>query len=430
MFKKLHIKLTLICTLITSVILVSSSILINFYLEKQQYKTEYSKFETSCTSIYNYLKSEKVITCSYIADVYDNNGINVYIEQNGTPLLHDSLNLNYDTFELSRSAYATAFDNYNLDVSDTYDKINDYKSVNFKTKDNLGKRYFVSCGIVPTKSNNNVTVVLIYTLDKFNHKKSRQRLLFIFVDTLAIISLSIFSNLFTKHTLKPIDESQKRQKHFIAAASHELRSPLAVIISSSQALNKSSEEDRDKFLHNITSESNRMATLVNDMLQLANANNNTLIMNFDLENIDTILIDVYEMFEYISKKEGINLTIDLPDYEIPKVKCDKQRIIQVLSILINNAFNYCNINGKITLRIRYSLKTVKIFIIDTGSGISDEDKKHIFEPFYRADRSHNNKEHFGLGLSIAYDIISLHKGKLSVSDTEGGGTTFCISLGA
>ena len=430
MLKKLHIKLTLICTLITSIILVTSSVFINCYLEKQLNKNEYSKFETSCCAIYNELKSQKHIKYRYITKLYNKTGICIYLKEDNNFLPDNDLYPLDNSAQLISNINAIAYYKYNFDISNTLKRSNNYKSINFKTKDSNRNKYYVSCGIVSTKSSDtNISVILIYSLNKYKHKILYERLLFIFVNIIGIISLYIFSYIFTKKTLKPIDESQKRQAHFIAAASHELRSPLAVIISSSQALDKCKEEDREKFIHNITSESNRMATLVNDMLQLANANNNTLKMNFNLENLDTILIDVYEMFEYISITKGIKLEIDLPDYEIPKIKCDKGRIIQVLSILINNALNYCKSNnGKIILKAKCIGKTVQLFVIDNGNGISNEDKKHIFEPFYRVDSAHNDKEHFGLGLSIAYKIIILNKGKLSVMDTIGGGTTFIITF--
>ena len=255
-----------------------------------------------------------------------------------------------------------------------------------------------------------------------------QNVTFIFIDIAALLSLGLFAYFFTKHTIRPIEKSQKKQVQFIASASHELRSPLAVITSASSALKKASPNEQEKFIDMITSESSRMAGLINDMLILASANNESWSINKSEEELDTLLLDTYEEFELLAKEKNISLSIELPDYEIPKCRCDKERIIQVLFILINNALNYTPSGGKVKLSLKAVNHHIEIYVIDNGIGISNSDKEHIFEPFYRRDSSHNSKEHFGLGLSIAYEIIKLHKGNIIIKDTLETGSTFIISL--
>lgn len=171
-----------------------------------------------------------------------------------------------------------------------------------------------------------------------------------------------------------------------------------------------------------------MSKLINDMLILASANNKSWSINFNDEEIDTLLLNTYENYELIAKEKNIKFYIELPQEEIPKYKCDKDRIIQVLSILINNAFSYTKENGLVKLNLSFKDNIIKIMVIDNGIGISENDKLHIFEPFYRSDSSHNNKNHFGLGLSVAKEIITLHGGSLYIQDTKGGGSTFIIKL--
>ena len=271
-------------------------------------------------------------------------------------------------------------------------------------------------------------MLIIYSLENCYNKIFFQNITFVFIDIIALLFLGFFAYFFTKHTIKPIEKSQKKQVQFIASASHELRSPLAVITSASSALKKASPKDQEKFIDMISSESNRMAKLINDMLLLASANNESWSINKTEEELDTILLNTYEEFELLAKEKNISLSIVLPDYEIPKCKCDKERIIQVLFILINNALSYTKAGGKIELSLKAFSNHIEIYVIDNGIGISDKDKMHIFEPFYRRDSSHNNKEHFGLGLSIAYEIIKLHKGNIIIKDTLEKGSTFIISL--
>ena len=107
---------------------------------------------------------------------------------------------------------------------------------------------------------------------------------------------------------------------------------------------------------------------------------------------------------------------------------DADRIKQVISIILSNAVSYTPDGGKIKIAYTSDNSRHIIRISDSGSGISAEDRQHIFERFYRADRSRTDRSHFGLGLSIAKEIIDLHKGSISVDDSELGGTCFAITL--
>ena len=105
-----------------------------------------------------------------------------------------------------------------------------------------------------------------------------------------------------------------------------------------------------------------------------------------------------------------------------------ERISQVLGILLDNAISYVPANGKIVLSLSQTETHFLIRVKDNGPGIPDSAKTSVFRRFYQADSARNNRQHFGLGLCIAYEIISLHKGTISVLDTPGGGSTFQISL--
>ena len=124
----------------------------------------------------------------------------------------------------------------------------------------------------------------------------------------------------------------------------------------------------------------------------------------------------------------IQIIVSLPEEPLPDCICDSERIIQVLTIFLHNAVSYTPEGGKIFLSADYMNKHYEIKISDTGVGISDEEKTKIFDRFYRSEKARSDKNHFGLGLSIAYDIITAHHGSIKVTDTPGGGTTFLILL--
>lgn len=427
MFKKLQINLTLICTIITSVILVLTSTIALRFFQKNLYTTEYNTFTNNAASCYSYIQSQETLSLQWLTQSEYNGNYSMYIAEKNTPLKITEFHTEKEYTQLVDKCIKIGKTKYSFDIKDTEINPNIYTSIDFTTSFK-NEKYFISLGVVP-KGESYVSVVLMHPLDNYYKQLYRQIVFYILIDFVAIILLSIFSYLFSKKAISPIVDSKKRQDRFIAAASHELRSPLAVILSSASALKKTkTKEESSRFIDTINAEGNRMSNLINDMLLLASANAKSWSINLNEEEIDTIVIDSYEYFELMAKEKSITFKLNIEDTSFPRYICDKERIIQVLSILINNAFNYCPKNGKVILKLQLTSSYIEILVIDNGIGISDSDKTHIFEPFYRADNSRNSKNNFGLGLSIAYEIIKLHKGDLSVSDTIGGGTTFSIKL--
>lgn len=171
-----------------------------------------------------------------------------------------------------------------------------------------------------------------------------------------------------------------------------------------------------------------MARLIDDMLVLANADNHTWTIQKSPVELDTLVLDCYEAFRLVAKDHQITLSVVLPNESIPCCHCDKNRIEQILSILLHNAISYGKKDGEILLTLEKEDFTFKIIVADNGIGISDKDKPYVFDRFYRSDTSRNKKEHFGLGLSIAREIVKLHKGSIHLEDTPGGGATFMVLL--
>ncbi len=427
MFKKLQINLTLICTIITSIILVLTSTIALSFFQKNLYTTDYNTFTNNAASCYSYIQAQETLSLQWLTQSEFNGNYTMYISENNTPLKITEFHTDKNYKKLVDKCIKIGKEKYSFDINDTELNLKIYTSIDFTTVFK-NQKFFISLGLIP-KNDSYISVVLMHPLDNYYKQLHRQIIFYILIDFFAIILLTIFAYLFSKKAIAPIIDSKKRQDRFIAAASHELRSPLAVILSSASALKKTKTlEESNRFIQTINSEGNRMSNLINDMLLLASANANSWSINLNEEEIDTIVIDSYEYFEIMAKEKSINFVLDIEDTIFPRYICDKERLIQVLSILINNAFNYCKVNGTVTLKLQLTNTYIEILVIDNGIGISDTDKIHIFEPFYRVDNSRNSKSNFGLGLSIAHEIIKLLKGTLSVSDTLGGGTTFSIKL--
>lgn len=289
------------------------------------------------------------------------------------------------------------------------------------------KDFYVSTALIP-KSHGTVSMIILYSLDSVKHKILLQRLAFSGAAFLAILALSICSWFFTGRMITPLEKSRQEQTEFIAAASHELRSPLAVILSGISAMKKADPKEQEHFLSVIEKEGTRMSLLINDMLSLSNADNHSWKMHPVFCELDTLLLDTYEKYEPLMQDHHMKFFIELPEEEIPSCPCDPERISQVLGILLDNAISYVPENGKIILSLSQTETHFLIRVKDNGPGIPDFAKASVFRRFYQADSARNNRQHFGLGLCIAYEIISLHKGTISVLDTPGGGSTFQISL--
>lgn len=171
-----------------------------------------------------------------------------------------------------------------------------------------------------------------------------------------------------------------------------------------------------------------MSALVSDMLTLSGSDNQRFSVQPKAVELDTLLMNSYEAFDPLARDKSIALSISLPEKALPPCSADPERISQVLSILLHNAISYTPEHGKIELSLTHKKEHFYLSVKDNGIGISDEDKKKIFDRFYRVEKSRSTKDHFGLGLSIAYEIIKAHNGSIQVTDAEGGGSIFTVVL--
>ncbi len=171
-----------------------------------------------------------------------------------------------------------------------------------------------------------------------------------------------------------------------------------------------------------------MQNLIRDMLLLANSDSGELPLRREFWQPDSILLHVFENYEPLAAKKSIRLSIQIPEELLPNCCCDRERIIQVFSILLNNALSYTPEGGKIHLSLTYEKPFLAFRFTDTGCGISDREKHLIFDRFYRSDQAHSDREHFGLGLCIAKEIVTSHQGRIGVENNPTGGSCFYVKL--
>ncbi len=245
--------------------------------------------------------------------------------------------------------------------------------------------------------------------------------LLICIGIFALLELLIFlvSRKITNWIIKPVEESFEKQKQFIADASHELKTPLAVIMASSEALESNPNES--KWLENIKSESDRMNKLIADLLELAKSEAVDDKSEFALGNLSKTIEKSILTFEGIMFEKGI--TLDYSIDENIELEMNEYKIKQLVSILIDNAIKHCDENGKITVNLKNE-KDIVLTVSNTGEGIPKGEEAKIFERFYRADEARNrNENRYGLGLAIAKNIALSHNADISAS-SENGTATF------
>lgn len=232
-----------------------------------------------------------------------------------------------------------------------------------------------------------------------------------------------------KRTLKPIRQMMESQNRFTADASHELRTPLTAIKSEIEVNLRDqnlSLENAKKLLQSNLEEVEKLENLSSSLLKLANYENNK---NLTVENVvlEDVIVESYLRVEKQAKEKNITFENDLKNI---KINGNKDSLIQLFKILLDNAIKYSKPNSKIFILMDKVKNDAIIKVRDQGMGIKEEDLKHIFDRFYRTDlsRSKNKNNGYGLGLSIAMQIVKLHKGKIIVKSQVGQGSEFSAIL--
>ncbi len=421
MLKKVHLRLTLLFTIVSTLILTVMSVFYLHFNYQSLYKNASENFQNDINSFSENFRKNTTISYNWLLNLQRNYDYSFYIYDNGTPL---KFTIETKTY-LQKKFIENLFEYYHDNVQ-IKEKVYNADHQEFLYNIN-GEKYNVSViTIIGEKSSSEIYV--IHSLEYIKIQLDQLYIRFFIIILVSSLILFGFSWFYTKRLLKPINESQTRQTQFIAAASHEIRNPVNTICSALSAMDKCNDVKRQEFISIAKKEGKRLTLLTNDLLLLARSDNQTFSTQFGKSELDTILLDCYEAFSALSREKNIQLVINLPEKSIIAEHIDSERIKQVIAILLDNAISYTPYGGKISLNCNESSKGYYITVIDNGSGVDDVQKSRIFERFYRIDSARESKEHFGLGLCIANEIVSLHHGSISVKDTNGGGSTFEIYL--
>ncbi|MBI3013400.1 MAG: HAMP domain-containing histidine kinase [Elusimicrobia bacterium] len=228
-------------------------------------------------------------------------------------------------------------------------------------------------------------------------------------------------------------ELQRMQEDFIGNVTHELRSPLTSIKAAMATLDDDSDKtvspQQQQILTIANKNIDRLARLINDLLDTTKISAGKMAINPKPIQPDSILQDAVASLQSWAKMKQINLIGETVN-NLPAVMADVDRITQVLVNFISNAIKFTPAQGKITVRAQpMGNSYLKIFVSDTGPGMSKKEQDHLFEKFYQTKQlSKSDQPGTGLGLFIAKSIVEMHKGQIGLESVEGKGTTFYFTL--
>lgn len=281
------------------------------------------------------------------------------------------------------------------------------------------------------KNNQKDETYLMRFLDITDTKKSLSTLALTLV--IVGIGLMIFFFLvivyFTNRAISPMEEAWRKQKQFIADASHELKTPLSIISTNVGVLYSSKEDtilDQLNWLDNISRGTERMNGLVNKLLTIAKTDTLFEQLNFTKVSVDQLLKDSLSNYENIFEVKNITVNQNLAKLT---AKTDEILLQQLFDIFIDNAGKYTNKNGSFDVSLESKGRETTITFKNTGAGISQEDLPKIFDRFYRTNDVRQKYEgSYGLGLSIAQSITEQLGGKIEAKSTVDEVTEFVIHL--
>ena len=241
---------------------------------------------------------------------------------------------------------------------------------------------------------------------------------------LVFLGISI---LLSQWVIKPVATAWDQQRQFVADASHELKTPLSVIMANAELMGNEDtpETDRIKYSENILAMSYQMRSLVENMLEMAKVDNGSLKMDVAVLDFSQLVSDAALSFQLLYQEKGLELRCSVSDGI--SLRGSEQHLYQVMDVLLDNALKYSTPGGTVSIALTQKGRVCVLTVASPGEPISREDLKNIFKRFYRADKARAMNGSYGLGLAIAESVVEAHKGKIWAT-SEDGRNTFCVQL--
>ncbi|MSQ12215.1 MAG: HAMP domain-containing protein [Dehalococcoidia bacterium] len=235
--------------------------------------------------------------------------------------------------------------------------------------------------------------------------------------------------LLTLHDLTELRKLETTRREFVSNVSHELRTPIAAVKAMAETLQAGALEEQKTardFINRILREADRMGLMVNELLELSRLESGRVALQLRPVNLRALVEDVVAQFQALSTAKAITLVVALSD-GLPFLAAEEEKLRQVLVNLLDNALKFTSPHGVVTVHAEERGSAVAVSVQDTGSGIPREHLPHIFERFYKADRSRRDSG-AGLGLAIVKHIVQTHGGTVDAESQEGVGSVFTFTI--
>ncbi len=429
MIRRLRRRLTLIFTLLTLLVLavvLAATVVVAWAGQEARQK---ALLVQSLDHALDLIQVGGVVSDAQLAELEQQLQGAVILEDNGVPLHFPGV----WPLRTSRAVLLERVDAYLQEHAQEYRSSD--RLENFTIRGDRGERYLACAAQLRTGygSGQELVYSAVVLADRSNGISEIRRL--IAQDTAIGLAgaglLAVISWFLAGFAIRPTVESLCAQNEFVAAASHELRSPLAVIrasLAAAQGVSQGCAPEAARFLDTADREADRLGRLVSDLLLLAGSDAKAWTADFAPLDLDTFCAQVYEQYHLYCSERGHSLRVHLPKDPLPTVLADRERLLQLLGVLFSNAAEYAPPDTPIEFSVSLGRRSVCFEVADHGPGVPDGDKERIFTRFARAEASRSDKAHFGLGLSVARELASLHKGALVCADTPGGGASFRFTM--
>ena len=262
--------------------------------------------------------------------------------------------------------------------------------------------------------NNNYLVII--NTNNISERLINNLIISLIIFLISLIIIYFLTKIITNFLVKPAEETYTKQKEFIADASHELKTPIAVIMASTDALENEPKEK--KYLNNIKDQTEKMNNLITNLLNLSKIEESVNKELYTKENISKIIKKEILTFESLAFENNTSIETNIKENII--LNCNPLEIQELLSILIDNAIKHTKNKVPIKITLNEKKNDIILEVTNYGDTIAKEDYEKIFERFYRVDKSRNRSSNrYGLGLAIAKSIVIKHNGKISVTSNNG-----------